>query len=73
MHTITAFISWTCYGQWLHGSARGSVDPEHNVPSTPWLPTNRDRERAEQERMTQAAYEMDPERRRVVLAAIRSV
>ena len=73
MHTITVFISWTCYGQWLHGRERGSVDPEHNAVDTPWLPADPDRERAEQERMTQPAYEMDAERRSVVLAAIRAV
>jgi hypothetical protein len=42
MHAITAFISWTCYGQWLHGAARGSVDPEHNIVDMPWLPPDLD-------------------------------
>jgi REP element-mobilizing transposase RayT len=31
-------ITWTCYGNWLHGDARGSVDREHNIPGTPTLP-----------------------------------
>jgi REP element-mobilizing transposase RayT len=73
MHLIHALITWTCYGQWLHGTERGSVDPEHNVPDTPFLPTDPDREASEREHMTQPAYEMDAPRRRVVLTAIRDV
>jgi REP element-mobilizing transposase RayT len=70
MHLITAFISWTCYGQWLHGDARGSVDPEHNLVDTPWLPPDPPREVAERERMAEAPYEMDADRRKLVLEAI---
>jgi hypothetical protein len=70
---ITAFISWTCYGQWLHGDERGSVDPEHNSVDTPCLPNDQSREIAERERMSQPAYQMDVERRRVVLTAIQNV
>lgn len=73
MHTITAFISWTCYGHWLHGDAKGSVDPEHNLVGTPFLPTDPERWEQERERMTQAPYVMDAERRRLVLAAIQEV
>jgi REP element-mobilizing transposase RayT len=71
--TITALLSWTCYGQWLHGSPRGSVDPEHNIPGAPWLAAEPDREIAEQQQMTQPAYEMDSPRRAVVLATVRAV
>ena len=73
MHTITAFISWTCYGHWLHGDARGSVDPEHNAMDTPWLPAMPGIEAGEISRMTQPAYELDAERRKIVLASIRKV
>ena len=52
METIVALISWTCYGQWLHGSARGSVDPAHNLPGTPWLSPDSSREAAGWERMS---------------------
>jgi hypothetical protein len=73
MHIIIAIISWTCHGQWLHGDQRGSVDPEHNVTDTPWLPPAPDREAAERERMVQPPYEMDAQRRRIVLEAICNV
>jgi REP element-mobilizing transposase RayT len=73
MHLITALISWTCYGQWLHGDARGSVDREHNVVGTPWLPADATVESSERQCMTEPPYVMDAARRSVVLAAIREV
>ena len=33
-------ITWTCHGTWLYGDARGSVDDAHNVPGTPFLPSD---------------------------------
>jgi REP element-mobilizing transposase RayT len=70
---ISALISWTCYGHWLHGNQRGSVDTEHNALDEPWLDSDPERERAEREAMTQPAYVLDEPRRRVVLDAIREV
>jgi REP element-mobilizing transposase RayT len=32
----TYHITWTCYGQWLHGDARGYVDSRHRTPGTPY-------------------------------------
>ena len=34
---LAYFLTWTCYGTWLHGDARGSVDVDHNTPGTPYL------------------------------------
>jgi len=33
---IAYHISWTCYGQWLHGDARGFVDRRHHTPGEPY-------------------------------------
>jgi len=30
-------ITWTCYGTWLWGDGRWSVDDEHNAYATPLL------------------------------------
>ena len=70
---ITALISWTCYGQWLHGDQRGSVDPEHNVLDEPWLDSDPQREKTEREAMTQPPHALDEPRRRVILEAVRGV
>lgn len=32
---LAYFLTWTCYGAWLHGDSRGSVDYHHNTPGTP--------------------------------------
>jgi REP element-mobilizing transposase RayT len=72
---LAYFLSWTCYGHWLHGDERGSVDPAHNAFGEPWLAPDADagRHRSEHEVMTQAPYELDAPCRAVVLAVIRDV
>jgi hypothetical protein len=70
---LAYFISWTCYGHWLHGDERGSVDLEHNAFAEVWLSPNPALHEQEREVMTQPPYELDAPRRAVVLAAIRSV
>lgn len=37
---LAYFITFTTYGQWLHGDARKSVDREHNEFGTERLPAN---------------------------------
>jgi REP element-mobilizing transposase RayT len=34
---VAFFITWSCYGNWLHGDPRGSVDRTHNAFETPML------------------------------------
>jgi len=34
---LAYFLTWQCYGCWLHGDPRGSVDSEHNRYGTPVL------------------------------------
>ncbi len=46
------FITWTCYGTWLYGDERGSVDDQHNVYGTPLLPTQHRRVSAVRVRLT---------------------
>lgn len=70
---LAFLISWTCYGQWLHGDRRGSVDPEHHEFSEPWLPADIDRWKQEVAAMDQPAYALDEPRRRIVLQAIVNV
>ena len=67
------FITFTTYGQWLHGDAAGSVDRQNNVFGTLVVKPNPLRENLERERLEQPPYEMDAARRDLVLAAIREV
>jgi len=63
---LAYFLTWTCYGQRLHGDARGSVDPQHNRRGTPYLETDERRNRFERERMTGDPVTLTPEMRECV-------
>ncbi len=65
------FLTWTCYGAWLHGDPRGSVAPGWNAPGTAYLAPNASRMRLEQRRLEGAPAELDPAARAVVAAALR--
>src|SRR5436190_691237 len=68
---IAYFITFSTYGTWLHGTARGaSVDVEHNQYDTPFLPADATRELTERETMSQPPYVLDEPRRQIVLDAI---
>lgn len=71
---LAYFITFSCYGTWLHGHELGSVDRHHNLPGTPYLPYDPWRLQAEQELMDQPPYYLDDERRReIVLRSIQEV
>src|SRR5687768_8476012 len=67
---LAYLITFSCYGTWLHGDDRGSVDREHNEVGADLVPANDVRLAAESERMRQAPYRLDEPRRNVVLRAI---
>ena len=70
MAPLAYFITFTTYGTWLHGRAPGSVDRDHNVPGTPFLPADEAMERANRAALRQEPYTLDVSRRRVVLRTI---
>ena len=67
---LAYFLTFTCYGTWLHGDERGSVDVEHNAPGTPVLAANCQRHAHEQDEMTEPPYHLDQARRQVTLHAL---
>jgi REP element-mobilizing transposase RayT len=70
---LAYFITFTTYGTWVHGRAPGSVDKEHNVPGTPFLPPDPKVESSCHATLRQAPYLLDEARRAVVLRTIREV
>jgi REP element-mobilizing transposase RayT len=70
---LAYFNTFACYGARLHGADDGSVDIDHNLPGTPFLPVDPTRRVMEQGRMDQEIYTMDAARRSVVLRTIREV
>jgi hypothetical protein len=69
---LAYFITFTTYGIWLPGSAKGlgSVDRDHNAYGTPFVEPDADRERAAREAMVQPPYVMGAPEREVVCSAI---
>ncbi len=70
---LTYFITFTCYGTWLHGQDPGSVDRQHNQPGTPFLPPDPSARQNQHNRLEQPSYHLDAPRRRLVLQAVRQV
>ena len=70
---IAYFITFRCYGTWLHGDRRGSVDRDSNIPFTPLLPPDERRERKERGRLAHSPVVLNPASRRVIERTIREV
>ena len=71
---LAYFITFTCYGTWLHGDDRESVDRHgHNVPGAPFVPASPGRHAYERSELAQPPYALDAARRRVVLATVKEV
>ncbi len=70
---LAYFLTFTCYGTWLHGDERGSVDDEHNVPGSPVLAPDAARHARERAALTGPPYHLDRQRREVTIGALREI
>ena len=70
---IAYMITFTCYGIHLHGIESGSVDRRHNVYGTPFLRPQAGIVMAEERIMKQNRYELDSQRRALVLESLQNV
>lgn len=68
---IAFFLTWTCYGTWLHGDDRGSVDASHNQFATPLLAPSVKRLAIDQARLKYPPVTLDPAARAIVDQTIR--
>ena len=67
---LAYFITFRCYGTWLHGRA-GSVDRFHNRYGTPRLPADAKRKQYNEGLLKQPPVDLNKWRRLVVLEAIK--
>jgi REP element-mobilizing transposase RayT len=73
-HTPLAFlISFRCYGTWLHGDSRGSVDRFHNRYGSPLIAPNRRWLQHNQCTLKRPPVSLGQRRRAVVKEAIEEV
>ena len=69
---LAYFISFRCYGTWLHGDERGSTDRLHNQYGSPFLPHDDDWRRHDQRLLRQPPVALSAEQRSVVERAIQN-
>ena len=68
---IGYLITFRCYGTWLHGDQRGSVDRYHCVYGTPGLPASELRQQHDRDLLKQPPVKLKSRQRLVVESAIR--
>jgi REP element-mobilizing transposase RayT len=65
-------ITFRCYGTWLHGDDRGSVDRYHRKFGTPGLPPSEMRRKHDRDLLKQPPVKLSSWQRRVVDAEIKN-
>jgi hypothetical protein len=70
---LAYFITFRCYGTWLHGDPRGSVDRHHNAYGAPTIPATPALEHSERQQLRHPPIALDALQRQVVEAAVRGV
>ena len=66
-------ITFRCYGTWLHGDERGSIDRFHNRYKSPYLPKSDRRRRLNQRKLKSEPLSLDAKQRKSVDRALRQV
>ena len=66
-------ITFRCYGTWLHGDERGSVDRFHNRYKSPYLLRSERRRDLNRHKLKGELGSLDPRQRQSVDSAIREV
>ena len=67
---LAYLITFRCYGTWLHGDARGSVDRHNNSYGSPYTPRNRALESHIKATLAYDPVVLDAERREAVEKSI---
>jgi REP element-mobilizing transposase RayT len=70
---LAYLISYRCYGTWLHGDKRGSVDRKNNVYGTSRIAPNVRLAKSDAAQLKHPPFNLDAKRRHVVEKAIREV
>ncbi len=70
---LAYLITFRCYGTWLHGDERGSMDRKQNIYRTPKIPPNVRLERSDTRVLRHSPHVLDGRQRSVVDKAVREV
>jgi len=66
-------ITFRCYGTWLHGDERGSIDRFHNRYKSPYLPRSDRRRDLNWSRLRSEPLTLNPRQRQSINLAVREV
>src|SRR3954470_11290636 len=67
---LAIFFTFRCYGTWLHGDERGSIDRNHNVYRSPKIPGNSNWQKFNEAALIHDPVKLDAKRRRSVGTSI---
>lgn len=70
---LAYLITFRCYGTWLHGDVRGSIDRFHNIYESPYVVPNEKFEIFNKEELKSDPVSLDAKQRKIVEDAIREV
>jgi hypothetical protein len=70
---LAYLITFRCYGTWLHGDRRDSMDRKHNVYLTPKIPKNKPFENSDRQQLKHPGIALNVRQRAVVEKAVRAV
>jgi REP element-mobilizing transposase RayT len=70
---LAYLVTFRCYGTWLHGDRRGSMDRRHNVYSSSKIPANQSFENSDRVQLKYPPITLDARQRPVVEKAVRAV
>ncbi|MBK8304895.1 MAG: transposase [Pyrinomonadaceae bacterium] len=68
---LAVLITFRCYGTWLHGDERGSIDRHNNKYGDPKYPPTAHWNQISSDRLKHAPVKLDAQRRKAVEDAIR--
>src|SRR3989442_1099204 len=70
---LAYLISFRCYGTWVHGDNRGSVDRKQNVYGTSKIPPNRSLQKSDAKQLKHPPQSLNAQKRKIVEKALREV
>lgn len=70
---LAYLITFRCYGTWLHGDERGSIDRHHNQYQSPYRKSNKQLHKFSASRLKSEPVCLDAAKREIVEIAVREV
>lgn len=70
---LAVLFTFRCYGTWLHGDERGSVDRAHNIYGTPFISESSNWQNYKKELMARPVLTLNAQMRRSAVSGVREI